>query len=354
MYPTIKRTARLRIAAWLAVCAAMVVAMVVVGGVTRLTHSGLSIVEWQPIVGTLPPLTQADWLTLFDKYKATPEYQNVNLGMSLEAFQHIFWWEYIHRLLGRTIGVVFLLPFLRFALRRELPRALVGRLVAMFVLGAAQGGMGWYMVKSGLVDNPRVSPYRLAAHLGLAFAIFGAMLWTGLDLVGNGGPRRRPPSSLYRAASALAALVFVMVLSGGFVAGTHAGFVYNTFPLMGGHLLPEGLFALRPWWRNLFENLVLVQFDHRLIATVLSVAIPVLVLRVRASTDSAPRARKAATALLAALVVQLTLGIATLLLFVPVTLAATHQAGAVLLFATALWLAHALQGEAFAASPDPQ
>jgi cytochrome c oxidase assembly protein subunit 15 len=334
----------------------MVFAMVVVGGVTRLTHSGLSIVEWQPIVGAMPPLSHADWLALFDKYKATPEYRQVNLGMTLEGFQHIFWWEYVHRLLGRTIGLVFFFPLARFVLRREIPRAMAGRLASVFALGAAQGAMGWYMVKSGLVDDPRVSPYRLSAHLALAFAIFGAMIWMALDLLADeAAPRARAAADgLHRAATALAAAIFVMVLSGGFVAGTRAGFAFNTFPLMAGHWIPGGLFAIDPWWRNFFENIPLVQLDHRILATLLSIAVPVLALRVRASTDAGPRAHRAAAALLGALVLQVALGIATLLLVVPVPLAAAHQAGAAVLFAASLWLAHALRpapSAAIAAEP---
>jgi cytochrome c oxidase assembly protein subunit 15 len=347
------RAARRRVASWLLVSAAMVFAMVVVGGVTRLTHSGLSIVEWQPLIGAIPPLSDADWQTLFDKYKATPEYRHVNLGMTLDAFRHIFWWEYFHRLLGRAIGLVFFFPLVAFVVRREIPRALAGRLASVFALGAAQGGMGWYMVKSGLVDDPRVSPYRLSAHLGLAFAIFGAVVWMALDLLADDEPAPRATASLHRAAMALSAAVFVMVLSGGFVAGTRAGFAFNTFPLMAGHWVPEGLFPIDPWWRNFFENIPLVQFDHRLIATLLSIAIPWLCLRVRTTPALGARAHRAAVALLAALVLQIALGLATLLLVVPVTLAAAHQAGAVVLFSACLWLTHALRPAAPATEPAP-
>ena len=321
----------------------MVFAMVVVGGVTRLTHSGLSIVEWQPIVGAVPPLHDADWQALFDKYKATPEYRNVNLGMTLAGFQHIFWWEYGHRLLGRTIGLVFLFPLVGFVLRREIPRALTGRLASIFALGAAQGAMGWYMVKSGLVDDPRVSPYRLSAHLALAFAIFGAMVWMAFDLLDDEPAPSPGAARFHRAASALSAAIFVMVLSGGFVAGTRAGFAFNTFPLMAGHWVPAGLFPIEPALRNFFENIPLVQFDHRLIATLLSIAIPWLAIRVLTAPDVDVRARRAAVALLAALVLQVALGLATLLLVVPVALAAAHQAGAVVLFAAALWLTHCVR-----------
>jgi cytochrome c oxidase assembly protein subunit 15 len=338
------RKARARIAAWLFASAALVFAMVVVGGVTRLTHSGLSIVEWQPLVGAVPPLSHADWLVLFEKYQRTPEYRIANLGMSLEGFQHIFWWEYVHRLLGRAIGVVFFVPLVAFALRRQVPRALVGRLAGIFALGAAQGAMGWYMVASGLADVPQVSPYRLAAHLGLAFAILAAMLWTALDVLSGGAERPAARAGrLSRTALGLVALVFLMVLSGAFVAGTHAGFAYNTFPLMGDRWIPGGLFAIDPWWRNVFENIPLVQLDHRLDALALSIAVPLLWGRVRAARRSSRRERLAANVLVAALALQVGLGLATLLLVVPVPLAAAHQAGAVVLFAAAVWLAHELR-----------
>src|SRR6266511_548993 len=218
--PDARASANRSVATWLFVCCALVLAMVVVGGVTRLTHSGLSITEWQPIVGTLPPVTDAQWSEVFEKYQATPEYRQVNRGMSLAAFKGIFWWEYFHRLLGRTIGIVFLVPLLWFIVRRSMPPGLAPMLVGIFVLGALQGAMGWYMVQSGLVDDPRVSHFRLTAHLGLAFVIFAAMFWTALSLL------RVPPATvgtraapLRRFAYALTALIFVMVLSGGLVAG---------------------------------------------------------------------------------------------------------------------------------------
>jgi len=331
------------VALWLLACCALVFCMVVVGGVTRLTHSGLSIVEWKPLVGTLPPLDDAQWQETFAKYRLTPEYREVNRGMSLAEFKGIFWWEYYHRLLGRIIGVAFLLPYLWFLARRRIPPGYAGRLAGIFVLGGLQGAMGWYMVKSGLVDDPRVSQFRLTAHLGLAFLIFAAMFWTAQSLL------RAPPApspavrALGRRALWLSLLVFVMVLTGGFVAGIRAGFAYNTWPLMNGHLVPPELFMLDPWWRNFFWNMATVQFQHRLIAYALALAIPWLWWRV-VSTPAAPAAaRRGAHALLAAIGVQIALGIATLLLGVPLSLAAAHQAGAVVVLAAALNLAHALQ-----------
>jgi cytochrome c oxidase assembly protein subunit 15 len=319
---------RRRIAAWLFVCAAFVFAMVVVGGVTRLTHSGLSMVEWQPLVGALPPLSQADWQELFEKYQKTPEFRQVNPTMDVEGFKTIFWWEYFHRLLGRTIGLVFLLPFLGFLWRKKFSGPLAWQLGGVFLLGALQGALGWYMVKSGLVEDPRVSHFRLTAHLGLALAIFAAEVWIALGLL---FPERKA-----RRGGMLEALlpfvVFGMALSGGMVAGLHAGLAYNTFPLMNGHLVPPETLVLEPWWRNFLYNLAAVQLVHRAIFWTLAVLVPLVWWRRRGTA--------AGHALLAAFIVQASLGISTLLLHVPLVLAALHQAGAVVLFFAALWNAH--------------
>jgi cytochrome c oxidase assembly protein subunit 15 len=343
--PPRSRAPQRRVAAWLFVCCVLVFAMVVVGGVTRLTHSGLSIVEWQPIVGTLPPLDAAQWQETFAKYQQTPEYRKVNAGMSLAEFKDIFRWEYFHRLLGRAIGAVFLVPLIFFAARREIPREFTWKLATIFVLGALQGAMGWYMVKSGLVDDPRVSQFRLTAHLGLALAIFAAMLWIGLSLV---YPQRadlhtRPQRRARARSFALVALIFLMVLTGGFVAGIRAGFAYNTFPLMNGVLVPSEIFLLEPAWRNFFYNMATVQFDHRAIAWLLAVLAPWFWWTLRRTRGLPPRARAGGDLLLVLLAVQIGLGIATLLLVVPVPLAAAHQAGAVLVFAAALNIASALR-----------
>ena len=332
------------VAAWLLVCCALLLAMVVVGGVTRLTHSGLSITEWQPIVGTLPPLTDAQWDAAFAKYRATPEYNLVNRGMTLDAFKGIFWWEYFHRLLGRAIGVAFLLPLLGFAVRRRFPPGLAPKLLAIFALGGLQGAMGWYMVQSGLVDDPRVSQLRLTAHLALAFVIFAAMFWPALSLLRPPKPVRRSDApSLGRFAYALCALIFVMVASGGLVAGIRAGFAYNTFPLMNGELLPTGIMLIEPWYLNFVSNMTTVQFDHRAIAWILAFAVPAFWWRVRTASAPGSAERTGANLLLAMLAVQVALGICTLLLVVPLPLAAAHQAGAMLLFAAALNVAHALR-----------
>ena len=331
------------VAAWLLACAALVFAMVVVGGVTRLTHSGLSIVEWQPIVGTLPPLNDVQWQETFAKYQQTPEYKLVNQGMTLDAFKGIFWWEYVHRLLGRLIGLVFLLPLLWFAFTRRIDRPLALRLAGIFVLGGLQGAMGWYMVKSGLVDDPRVSQFRLTAHLSLAFLIFAAMLWTALGLL---FPRRSIAASddattLRRLGWWITGIVAYMVVTGGFVAGIRAGKAYNTFPLMNGHVVPPEIFMLDPWWKNFFYNMATVQFDHRLGAWALACLVPWLWLRARRVAIPA-RTRVSISILFAMLAVQVALGIAKLLLVVPVPLGAAHQGGAVLLFGAALAANHAL------------
>lgn len=338
-------TARPRaVAAWLFACCALVFAMIVVGGMTRLTHSGLSITEWQPIVGTLPPLSEADWQAAFAKYQATPEYKLVNHGMGLAEFKGIFWWEYFHRLLGRLIGVVFFVPLVWFALRRAIPAGYGLKLAGIFVLGGLQGAMGWYMVKSGLVDDPRVSQFRLTAHLLLAFVIFGAMQWVALSLL---HPARAVLDArgrgVRRFAHLVLATVVLMIATGGFVAGIRAGFAYNTFPLMNGHVIPPEILVIEPWWRNFFYNMATVQFDHRLVAYVLAILVPALWWKLRTLPDAPPRARTGASLLLGMLALQIALGITTLLLVVPLPLAAVHQAGAVFVFALAVNVAHALR-----------
>ncbi|MBS0320188.1 MAG: COX15/CtaA family protein [Proteobacteria bacterium] len=334
----------MHIARWLLVCCAVVYALVVVGGVTRLTHSGLSITEWQPIMGTLPPLDEAQWESAFAKYRETPEFKQVNHQMGLDEFKGIFWWEYVHRLLGRTVGVVFLLPYLYFLVRRRIPDGYAWPLAGIFVLGGLQGALGWYMVQSGLVDDPRVSQFRLTAHLGLAVAILGAMLWTALSLLyppraGNAGARDVPRRHAFFAWG----LAYVTLLAGGLVAGIRAGFAYNTWPSMNGHVVPPEILSIAPWWRNFFWNMATVQFDHRLLAYLSFATIAALYVRMRRATSASPRARSGAAWLLAMVCVQIALGIATVLLVVPIPLAALHQAGAVLVFALALNVAHAVR-----------
>jgi cytochrome c oxidase assembly protein subunit 15 len=329
---------------WLLVCAAMVLAMVVIGGITRLTESGLSIVYWRPVTGFLPPLGAAAWTEAFELYRTSPQYLEVNAGMTLAEFRTIFWWEYIHRAWGRLIGLVFAVPFAWFLIRGRVRRSLVPRLVGLFVLGGAQGVLGWYMVQSGLVDVPEVSQYRLAAHLSLAFLIYGALVWTGLSLAlpVTAVAADRIAARVRRITIAVLALVSLTVLSGAFVAGIDAGLIYNTFPLMDGGVLPPGYFATAA---AAFEDHGTVQFHHRLLATASLIGVTALWWQSRWLALT-PRARRVANGLLAMAVLQVALGITTLLLVVPVHAAATHQAGAVLLFTLVVWLLHELRAEA--------
>ena len=326
-----------QIAAWLLICCLMIFSMVVLGGVTRLTGSGLSMVQWDPIFGIVPPLNESEWNTTFDLYRQSPEFIKINSDMDLPGFKRIYWFEFAHRVLGRTIGTVFLLPFLYFLVRGYVRRPLVPKLAALFVLGGLQGLLGWYMVKSGLVDNPHVSQYRLTAHLGLAVLIYAWMFHIALGLWygrANNGP---VPASYKHAAVALIALISVTILSGGFVAGLKAGHAYNTFPLMDGHWIPQVMFMQEPVWRNFFENIATVQFDHRLLAVLAFLCVTILWLfSLRQSLP--PQVRTGLHLLMAAAILQVALGISTLLLHVPVALAATHQAGALLLLTAALFV----------------
>ena len=327
---------------WLLLMGGMLIVMVVLGGLTRLTNSGLSMVEWRPVTGWLPPLSHAAWEQEFAAYQAYPEYQKVNIGMTLAQFQGIYWLEYVHRLWGRLIGVAFALPLVFFLLRRWIDRPLGWKLVGIFVLGGLQGVLGWYMVKSGMVDRPDVSQYRLVAHLGMALIIYGTILWVAMGLLSNAKPVNPPlPVRVGGRAKAVAALVFLTILSGGFVAGLDAGYAYNTFPLMDGELVPAEVFAASPWWHSLFEDITTVQFMHRLLAA--TTLVGVLTFRWSLIGVPLPTSARRATNLLAGWVlVQFALGIATLLSFVAVPLAASHQASALVLFTLALWCAFTL------------
>ena len=327
---------RKQVVGWLVVCGILVFCMIIVGGATRLTHSGLSIVEWEPIVGTIPPLNDTDWNQVFDEYKGSPEYQLINFGMSLDEFKVIFWWEYFHRLLGRLIGFVFFVPFLFFLLTRRLNAGLTGRLLGIFALGGLQGGMGWYMVASGLVDEPNVSQYRLTAHLGIAFLIFGAITWTAMSVLYPSKTNLSVPvRSMYKTSVAVSATLFLMVLSGGFVAGLQAGLIYNTFPLMGNSFIPPNLFALTPFWTNFFDNMTTVQFDHRIIAYILAIMIPIFWFKLR-RRDVSNRTKTLSNLLLGLLALQIVLGVTTLIYHVPTVLGVAHQAIGSLLFITSL------------------
>ena len=320
---------------WLLGCAAVVYLMVVVGGMTRLTQSGLSMVEWDPIMGVIPPIGEAAWQDVFAKYKTSPEYLKVNAGMSLEAFKGIFYWEYGHRVLGRVIGMIYLLPLLFFLARGMVPKSWYVRLLGLFILGGLQGLMGWYMVKSGLVDVPRVSQYRLTAHLGLALLIFTCMVWFAMDFL-RGEQRAKHASPIYlKSTLLLVTVVFIMMLSGGFVAGTKAGFIMNTFPMMNGQWVPDGWLGMTPIWRNFFENAIAVQFVHRCIAVLV-----VLTVLVSVFLSLGQRFKTGSVWVLVLMLIQVCLGISALVMNVPLSLGAAHQAGAVALLTACLFSAH--------------
>lgn len=328
------------VAIWLLVICGIVFSMVVLGGVTRLTGSGLSMVEWRPIMGALPPLSAEEWQDKFEIYRQTPEFRTVNAGFDVDDFKGIFWLEYLHRLLGRLMGFGFIIPFIYFAARKYIPAREWPKFLLMPILGGAQAFVGKIMVASGQVDVPHVSQYRLTAHLLLAILVFAFMFWVAMS-------RLFPPSgnsrhSLYKKTLALFILVSTTIFSGGFVAGLRAGKIYNTFPMMGDHWLPPGLMSLEPFWRNFFDNMTTVQFDHRLLAITTFVLIVLYWFKARREELPA-RVKPAVNALLHVAVLQVALGITTLLLAVPVFLAATHQAVALLVFTVALYLVHGLR-----------
>jgi cytochrome c oxidase assembly protein subunit 15 len=323
---------------WLGVLAALIVAMILIGGATRLTDSGLSITEWRPILGAVPPLNEADWQKAFKAYRKIPEYTELKPGMSLEAFKTIYWWEWAHRFLGRMIGVAFFIPFVVFWIAGYIPRALLPRLVGLFLLGGLQGAVGWYMVKSGLVERTDVSQYRLAAHFGVALLILGYTLWLLFGIGGEKLPARTVPHT--RSASWVAglvlALIFVQLLAGALVAGLDAGMGFNTWPLINGAFVPSGLGEASPSYLNLFENPLTVQFDHRMLGY--AVVVAALGQLVWLTLKGAPQVLLGSALTLALLaVLQVTLGVWTLLLAVPITLGLAHQAGAIAVFAASLY-----------------
>jgi cytochrome c oxidase assembly protein subunit 15 len=329
---------------WLFMIAGLVFAMVVVGGATRLTGSGLSITEWQPILGVVPPTSEATWQDAFEKYRQIPEYSQINPGMSLVGFKAIYWWEWTHRLLGRLIGVVFFIPFAIFLLRGSIPRALTPRIAALFVLGAAQGALGWFMVKSGLADRVDVSQYRLAAHLALAVAIAGFAFWLALSI---GSPaREKKKSSVEKSAllvqlgvGILAGLVYLQIIAGAFVAGLKGGHASNTWPLMNGEIIPPGLDAFSPWYVNLFENPLTAQFAHRALAYAIAIFVAAFLMFIW-NTERARALRLPMLTITAAVLVQIALGVATIVYGVPLVIALAHQANAILVFALSLWTLH--------------
>jgi cytochrome c oxidase assembly protein subunit 15 len=326
------------IAGWLFAVAAMVFAMVVLGGVTRLREAGLSIVEWKPVTGIIPPLSADAWAEAFASYQQYPEYQKINQGMTLGEFKEIYWLEYLHRLWGRLIGVAFFVPFLIFLVRGWIRGRLAAQCGGLFLLGGLQGALGWYMVQSGLVDRPDVSQYRLVAHLLLALIVYAAILWIGYGQLPSVQARARTGRPAWPPLI-IAGLVLLTITWGGFVAGTDAGFAYNTFPLMDGEFIPRALFAGPTLLLSFFEDITTVQFTHRMLAYATVAAVLAYRLALLAAPPPARPARIAVTALTTWVLIQAALGVATVLLIVPLPLAAAHQAGAVVLWTLALWVA---------------
>lgn len=321
---------------WLALVCAVVVLMVVVGGITRLTGSGLSMVDWQPVMGILPPMDEAAWQRVFDDYRQYPEYREINRGMSLEAFKGIFFWEYLHRVLGRVIGMLFFFPLVAFWLMGRIPQGYRGPLLIALVLGGSQGLLGWYMVQSGLIDVPRVSHYRLAAHLSLALFILCYLFWLALSI--GGAPRQNVSRGLRLALYGLAGLIVVQILFGAFTAGMDAGYGYNTWPLMNGQFMAEAVFFMQPLWINFFESGATVQFIHRWLAVVVvAVAFAVWLMARRESTTI----RWGAAALLATLLIQFAIGVLTLIHVVPVSLGTLHQGWACAVLLALVYLLYA-------------
>ena len=333
------RQSRRLVAIWLFTVAAMIMVMIVLGGVTRLTGSGLSIMEWAPLMGVLPPTTDAEWYRLFALYQETPQYTLVNQGFGLAGFKQIFWLEWTHRLWGRLIGVVFLVPMLWLWATARIEYRLLPRLALLFVLGGLQGAVGWFMVASGfLPDTTAVSPYRLVVHLTLALTLYAAIVWTGLSALSP--VRHRPPVSPPLRGLSIASLVMVSltIVAGGFTAGLHAGLTYNTFPLMDGNLVPDGYAMLHPMLRNLTDNVAAVQFNHRLLATLTLILVSAFAF----IGWRAGQPRALAICLAGAVAGQYLLGVTTLLLVVPVSVATLHQFGAVMLLTVILVWVHRL------------
>lgn len=334
-------TDKKHVRSWYLIGAAFVFFILIIGGITRLTGSGLSITEWEPIIGTLPPLNEADWNEAFDKYKQYPEYNQVNRGMSLGDFKVIYFWEYLHRLLGRLLGIVFIVPFGWFLIRKKLDRKQTWRALLLLGFGMLQGVIGWYMVKSGLVDMPAVSHYRLAAHLFIAFVIFGLCTWFALDLRES---RNEPPERtgrLFGWGVFLLILISLQVVYGAFTAGLHAGHVYNTFPTMFGYWIPPELWISEPLWMNFLQNMVTVQWMHRVIGTLIGlVSIWMLIRAFLIKPGSAVMFHTLAVT--AAVLLQYLIGVYTLVYHVPVWLGVLHQAAALLLVGVVISYIHLL------------
>lgn len=321
------------VAIWLFAVALLVLAMVVVGGATRLTDSGLSITQWKPVSGALPPMSAGDWNEEFARYREIPQYVQLNKGMSLEAFKAIYWWEWAHRLLARVVGLAFAAPFAYFLIRRQLPKRLIWRCVGLFGIGGLQAVVGWWMVASGLSDRVSVAPERLAMHLGLAFALLAGLVWTALD-AWTGAPRQTVPSAWNLRAFGLAALIYLQILLGALVAGNDAGLVYNDWPLMDGTLFPKD-YAGAGLWATLAHSQAAVQFHHRIMAYLLLILTLFAAVAAQRSRYLPVGAKVLVLVLGGTVLVQAGLGIATLMAGVPLWLGLLHQITAALLLAFA-------------------
>lgn len=333
-----------KIATWLLLVATVIFGMILLGGTTRLTHSGLSMVNWKPIMGVIPPMNDHDWMETFHHYQQSVEYQKVNYHMTVNEFKEIFYFEYFHRLLGRMIGVLFLFPFLYFWYKKMIRKSLTPQMIIIFILGGLQGLLGWYMVKSGLVNDPHVSQYRLTAHFMSAILIYSYLLWVAFGLIKKEQQHFEPSIQIkmFKLSTVLTFLIAFMMATGGFVAGTRAGHAYNTFPLMAGKFIPDGLYSLQPFWHNWFENITTIQFNHRMIAYIIIIFASFVIFKLRHHTTST-KIHTITLWLMIVLTLQITLGIANILLAVPVVLGVSHQGGAVLLLTVMLYLTRELK-----------
>lgn len=330
---------------WLAISAGMVFTMMIIGAITRLTESGLSMVEWRPLIGAIPPLSEAEWLRIFDLYRATSEYQLANAGMSLSEFKEIFWWEYIHRVWGRLIGVVYAIPFFYFLFTKRLPAGQTHHYWILLFLGGMQGVVGWWMVKSGFVDRDDVSQYRLALHLSLAFIILAYLFWMAVSRLYPIEPGRVPVKRSIRRLGAWAhVVIFTTVVSGAFVAGSNAGFIYNDWPFMNGKLLPDDFYSPEFGWISAFEEHGTIQFNHRILAYI-SLAYVSFVFLFSQKRDLGRRVRTAIAYLTIAIWLQAGLGITTLMTMIWMPLAVLHQAGAAIVFLLSVFLMYELRGK---------
>ena len=311
----------------------MVFLIIIIGGLTRLTDSGLSMVDWQPILGIIPPLNNAQWISVFNDYKLSPEFLYVNKNMSLDEFKYIFWWEWFHRFFARLIGIVFVFPFFYFFYKKYLNNFFYKRFAILFCLGLLQAFVGWWMVKSGLSSDPSVSQYRLATHLGVAFSILGLLIWTILDLVGKRDVLESK-ATVYHA-NTVTGLIFLTVIGGALVAGLKAGLVYNTFPLMGEGMIPPDYFSVEPYWRNIFENVPAVQFNHRILAIITVLAIVSLCVYSHFFCKN-EWLLKTIYVMTTLAILQFLLGVLTLVNFVPEGLAVAHQFIGLCLFGTSV------------------